>query len=68
MTTSTTPQIAVGVQVRHIDGTLGTVTAIHPGTPGARLVEWKSCGQFRVSGEAALKVVTNTELPRWRRA
>jgi hypothetical protein len=57
--------IEVGTQVRHVDGTLGTVTAIHDGKPGERLVEWKSCGKYRISGEAALTIAAKTAY-RWR--
>lgn len=45
----------IGMKVRHIDGGLGTVTGVHCGAPGERLIEWKTCGTWRVSGEAALK-------------
>ena len=62
------PKIEVGSQVRHLDQSRGTVTAIHGGEPGQRIVEWKSCGRFRVSGEVALKLIPATDVPRWRRA
>ena len=54
---------AVGQAVRHVDGTLGTVTAIQP----FGIVEWKSCGKYRMSGEAALKDASG-ESYRWRAA
>lgn len=52
-------------QIRHQDGTLGTVTFIHDGVIGERLIEWKSCGQYRVSNESFLKV-TEPQSYRWR--
>jgi len=64
--TKNTPVMVIGLRIRHQDGTPGTVTAIHAGKPGERLVEWVYCGQWRVSGEQALAPIGNDK-PRWRK-
>jgi len=61
-----TPLMVIGLRIRHQDGTPGTVTAIHAGKPGERLVEWVYCGQWRVSGEQTLTPIGNDK-PRWRK-
>jgi hypothetical protein len=56
--------LQVGSRVRHNDGMTGQVIRID-GEPGNRLIEWVYCGNYRVSGESVLSVVT--EVPRWRK-
>lgn len=57
--------IKVGDQVRHEDGTLGTVTHIQEYN-GVKLIEWKSCGQRRVSNETTLTIAPPQQY-RWRK-
>jgi hypothetical protein len=53
----------IGDQVRHLDGTLGTVTHIHV---EGKMVEWKSCGVYRFSHIAALTAAPEQQ-HRWRK-
>lgn len=55
----------VGTPIRHADGTLGTITAVLDGKPGERLIEWKSCGRYRVSSESVL-APAQPQTYRWR--
>jgi preprotein translocase subunit YajC len=56
--------LQVGSRVRHIDGMVGQVIRIE-GEQENRLIEWVYCGNYRVSGESVLSLVT--DLPRWRK-
>lgn len=55
----------VGQQVRHIDGTLGTVAFVHPAENGG-YIEWKHCNQWRCSSPSALRDASNESF-RWRK-
>jgi hypothetical protein len=59
--------IKIGAQVRHKDGTLGHVVGIQTSKDGERLIEWKTCGKWRVSGECVLTIAEKRDF-RWRRS
>lgn len=66
-TGDTKSTLQVGSRIRHTKRNIvGTVTAIHAGEAGQRLVEWKHGGQWEVSSESVLEPFEATDMP-WRR-
>ncbi len=57
-------ELKPGDRIRHKDGALGTVTSIQV-VADQKVVEWKSCGERRVSNETVL-TLADTEALRWR--